>query len=158
MGYGNCFDEEEDAPLHGECTAEINRLNTETGLMRTLLKRVYHTLANLDESEKVEGKAVENLLFLIEQTVDIAADEDTSPHDEHAAKIEQMNEELTRVCTALKSHSSAIEKSVISEAVAAEREACALTCDALAYCPENTEGYRGGAKWCAEAIRARGSK
>lgn len=40
---------------------------------------------------------------------------------------------------------------------AAEREACAKVCDALRDCEENTDGYRAGAGWCGEAIRARGT-
>jgi chromosome segregation ATPase len=31
---------------------------------------------------------------------------------------------------------------------------CAVKADALANCEENTDGYRNGAAWCAEAIRA----
>ncbi len=33
-------------------------------------------------------------------------------------------------------------------------EDCAVKADALANCEENTDGYRNGAAWCAEAIRA----
>lgn len=33
-------------------------------------------------------------------------------------------------------------------------EECAVKADALANCEENTDGYRNGAAWCAEAIRA----
>ena len=51
---------------------------------------------------------------------------------------------------------SGLNQRLISEAVAAEREACAKVCDALRDCEENTDGYRAGAGWCAEVIRSRG--
>ncbi len=78
--------------------------------------------------------------------------------DEHE-ECQDADEWMAELCSSEALHVAGEELATTPEQSLAEYrnkviEDCAVKADALANCEENTDGYRNGAAWCAEAIRA----
>ncbi len=78
--------------------------------------------------------------------------------DEHE-ECQDADEWMAELCSSEALHVAGGELATTPEQSLAEYrnkviEDCAVKADALANCEENTDGYRNGAAWCAEAIRA----
>ena len=129
------YDEQPDGDLHGECAAEIHRLEAEIERLRAAL--LAHA-AQRDHTEDVLGMV---------QSVELPEP------DTHCYDTDEERDVWSHSPDQMRTYGDAREAAGYARGVAEERERCAAICDRMGN-PLNVKYEGGGCRKAAAAIRA----